>query len=512
MEDAHAVYDDLWAAGGPTLFPASAVERPACAFYGIYDGHGGKRAATFAASHLHLSVREKLQLLSSEEFENSAAVKHCLRDAFHETEAEWAARAKARQMCDGSTAVTALVVGDRLFVSNLGDSRLIICGEGGSVRFATRDHKPDLPSEEKRIRAAGGFVKKMFGVARVNGDLALSRAFGDIEYKEVRPGKGPIVSPEPDITEYHLSPDDRFMVLACDGLWDVYSNGKVGELVWAWLATGTRPRDVAPCLVRRAILERDQHDNVSAITVSFWQAWEGPAGPPKGKRRHGRGSPCPSPGLPPADAHRAAGPNPLSMEPLPETAAAKDCPSPKAHRHRHRGRAAGLAPELEVTVAAEVDPAAVAGGDSAEAHEGQDGQGCPLSPPVTVELSPRASDGEDATLLSPASRRSGHHRRRRAKAKVHTCAPPPGSAVVDGITTVPAPVESPDVGGPDPTGPKEYGCCPPPGSEVVAGITYVPALPANAVGQALAGPRLCSCSPPPGCQVVDGVTIVPVVE
>lgn len=60
---------------------------------------------------------------------------------------------------------------------------------GVSTRPHPRTSPADLPSEEKRIRAAGGFVKKMFGVARVNGDLALSRAFGDIEYKEVRPGK-----------------------------------------------------------------------------------------------------------------------------------------------------------------------------------------------------------------------------------------------------------------------------------------------------------------------------------
>ena len=53
------------------------------------------------------------------------------------------------------------------------------------VKFATKDHKPDDPEETKRIEASGGFVTlppKTY-IPRVNGQLALSRAFGDFQLK-----------------------------------------------------------------------------------------------------------------------------------------------------------------------------------------------------------------------------------------------------------------------------------------------------------------------------------------
>lgn len=73
-----------------------------------------------------------------------------------------------------------------------------------------------IAGEKARISAAGGFVD--FG--RVNGNLALSRAIGDFEFK-----KSPELSPEqqivtayPDVTVHELTNDDEFLVIACDGM------------------------------------------------------------------------------------------------------------------------------------------------------------------------------------------------------------------------------------------------------------------------------------------------------
>ena len=70
-------------------------------------------------------------------------------------------------------------------------------------------------------------------IQRVNGSLAVSRALGDFEYKNVQ-GKGPceqLVSPEPEISTEKRTDRDEFIVLACDGVWDVMSNEDIAAFV-----------------------------------------------------------------------------------------------------------------------------------------------------------------------------------------------------------------------------------------------------------------------------------------
>lgn len=122
----------------------------------------------------------------------------------------------------GSTAVCALISPSHFFLANCGDSRAVL-SRGGKAFISTLDHKPVNPQEKERIQKAGGSVM----IQRVNGSLAVSRALGDFEYKQVE-GKGPceqLVSPEPEITVQDRDPDqDEFLILACDGVWDVMNN------------------------------------------------------------------------------------------------------------------------------------------------------------------------------------------------------------------------------------------------------------------------------------------------
>ncbi|KAL1114785.1 hypothetical protein AAG570_007609 [Ranatra chinensis] len=100
----------------------------------------------------------------------------------------------------------------------------------GKPSFCTRDHKPIVPSEKERIQNAGGTVM----IQRVNGSLAVSRALGDYEYKNVE-GRGPceqLVSPEPEVfVQDRDEAHDEFLVLACDGIWDVMSNEAVCDYI-----------------------------------------------------------------------------------------------------------------------------------------------------------------------------------------------------------------------------------------------------------------------------------------
>jgi len=91
--------------------------------------------------------------------------------------------------------------------------------KNGVVVELSYDHKPDDPLELKRIQNAGGFVED----SRVNGSLALSRALGDFEYKG-NPAinkRDQVVSPFPDVKTVPITPDTQFILLACDGIWDV---------------------------------------------------------------------------------------------------------------------------------------------------------------------------------------------------------------------------------------------------------------------------------------------------
>lgn len=69
-----------------------------------------------------------------------------------------------------------------MYVANAGDSRAVMCRSGKAIALSI-DHKPTSDSERKRIEAAGGFVSEIGGICRVNGNLNLSRAIGDLRYK-----------------------------------------------------------------------------------------------------------------------------------------------------------------------------------------------------------------------------------------------------------------------------------------------------------------------------------------
>lgn len=142
----------------------------------------------------------------------------------------------------GTTAVCAFISLQYIYIANCGDSRAVIC-RNGEPFFTTEDHKPILPDERKRILKAGGSVM----IQRVNGSLAVSRALGDFDYKKVKElGQcEQLVSPEPEIFCKERDVNDEFLVLACDGVWDVMSNINVCQFVQNRLRITENLEDVA---------------------------------------------------------------------------------------------------------------------------------------------------------------------------------------------------------------------------------------------------------------------------
>ncbi|KAJ4947485.1 hypothetical protein JOQ06_009520 [Pogonophryne albipinna] len=129
----------------------------------------------------------------------------------------------------GTTAVVALIRGKQLIVANAGDSRCVVSERGKAVDMSY-DHKPEDELELTRIKNAGGKVT-MDG--RVNGGLNLSRAIGDHFYKRNKalPPDEQMISSMPDVKVLTLNGDHDFMVIACDGIWNVLSSQEVVDFI-----------------------------------------------------------------------------------------------------------------------------------------------------------------------------------------------------------------------------------------------------------------------------------------
>lgn len=166
----------------------------------------------------------------------------------------------------GSTAVSALISPSHFFFANCGDSRGVLSRDGVTA-FSTFDHKPVNPIEKDRIQRAGGSVM----IQRVNGSLAVSRALGDFQYKQVA-GRDPteqLVSPEPEVTVFARDHEkDEFLVLACDGIWDVMTNEDVSDFVRHQLRIHSNLETVCSSIIDTC-LHKGSTDNMSVVLVTF---------------------------------------------------------------------------------------------------------------------------------------------------------------------------------------------------------------------------------------------------
>merc|ERR1711964_894604 len=131
---------------------------------------------------------------------------------------------------DGCTALLSAITPTHVVVANCGDTRAVLCRNGDALALS-HDHKPCDDKETARIEHAGGFVN--MSTNRVNGILAVSRALGDFQFKRTaRLGQcEQLVSPEPDIVSMSRDPTDEFIVIACDGIWDVMTNEECVKFV-----------------------------------------------------------------------------------------------------------------------------------------------------------------------------------------------------------------------------------------------------------------------------------------
>ena len=160
-----------------------------------------------------------------------------------------------------------------MYCANAGDSRTIIYTTDGSVIAMSTDHKPDMETEKSRIQKAGGYVSE----GRVNDNLNLSRAIGDLEYKK-NPALKPeqqIISAFPDIVSIPIEKSHGFVLMGCDGIWETLSGKEICTFIDTRLSSNSNVKlssvveDVLDKLIAKETMEGVGCDNMSAILIQY---------------------------------------------------------------------------------------------------------------------------------------------------------------------------------------------------------------------------------------------------
>ena len=252
-----------------------------CHFFAVYDGHGGNGCSLYLKNNLHKNISEfsvkglkKAIELTENNFLTSKAVdsNYNLLDT------------------SGSCGVILLIKKNKCIIANIGDSRLVIF-KNKKVVFSTSDHKPNTYIEKHRIESSGGSVYQTTAAIPIYqngklieipwrvcpGGLSVSRTFGDIESKDERfGGKKGVVVALPDTSEFVLNDEYNFIVIGCDGIFDVLSNGEIIECIRIVLKINKNKNkkinelcgDFASMIIKSA-LAKESFDNVSCIVIVF---------------------------------------------------------------------------------------------------------------------------------------------------------------------------------------------------------------------------------------------------
>lgn len=245
MEDVHTYVENF-------------VSRLDWGYFAIFDGHAGNQASKWCGSNLHSIIEKKIL-----EDENKD-VRDVLNDSFVYADKHINSQLEGNSGCTAAVGILRWEVPDNLpselidlyqhkrmlYTANVGDTRIVLFRNGHSVRL-TYDHKASDSIEMQRVEQAGGLIMK----SRVNGMLAVTRSLGDKFFDSLVVGN-------PFTTSVEITTDDRFLILACDGLWDVIDDQEACEMI----KDMDNSDEAAKTLVRHA-LENGTTDNVTVMVI-----------------------------------------------------------------------------------------------------------------------------------------------------------------------------------------------------------------------------------------------------
>lgn len=247
--------------------------------FAVFDGHGGAEVAKFCSDNF---AKELLENKNYKEKNYGEA----LKDTFLKMDEilmgengmdllrQYKQDTEMTTCFAGCTANVVLIVDKTAYIANAGDSRCISYTNDNNVLALSSDHKPDNEEEKKRIVKAGGYVSD----GRVNDNLNLSRAIGDLEYKkstELKPEEQ-IISAYPDIVEQTIN-NQSFFIIGCDGIWETKTAEEICETTADRLKTNPVGKisvvvgELLDMLIAKETTEGMGCDNMSCIIVQFKQ-------------------------------------------------------------------------------------------------------------------------------------------------------------------------------------------------------------------------------------------------
>ena len=276
---------------------------PKISYFAIFDGHGGEGCSTFLKDNYLKYLTENANFPFD--------IKTSMIEAFQKAEEEFIKqKCKSAEEFDnsGSCALVCILLDNKVYISNIGDSRAIMSMSGGTkIKQLSIDHKPNNPKEFERaikngskiyidnddpdrdisklvfIKDKSEFEKYKNEVEEVifreyPSDLAVMRTIGDVKVKNKEYGgkPGTIIS-IPEIFIYDISNTDDFIVMGCDGIFDDLSNQDVVEAAWYIYKNRSKTKNYdiheltqeACDMIIKYGLEKETSDNLSCIIIGF---------------------------------------------------------------------------------------------------------------------------------------------------------------------------------------------------------------------------------------------------
>ncbi len=230
-------------------------------FIGVFDGHGGKLVSKFLKMNLPKYILKKNNINIYDQ--KSSLTSNFFGKLFDKMQNELIKYHPTAVKRCGSTALCGVMYKNSkntnyIWIANVGDSRAVLCNHMNKTIQLSKDHKPHHMPERKRIEMMGGKIE-FDGVDWRVGDLSLSRAMGDLD-------NTPYVTHKPELFRYRLNKKDKFIIFACDGLWDVVSNSDAANFVNILLSkkyTGNIAKKLAEFAITKG-----SYDNVT-VSILF---------------------------------------------------------------------------------------------------------------------------------------------------------------------------------------------------------------------------------------------------
>ena len=252
-------------------------------FIGVCDGHGlvGHDVSKYLINNLPKNLNKELKK-TNKYISHRETLYSTMKQVFINTNKDLCKNPNIDTQFSGSTCVTIILTKNKIISGNAGDSRAVmgryINGEWKSIDLS-HDQKPNNPGEKERIIAHGGRIEAYkdenggdFGPPRVwlkyedVPGLAMSRSFGD----EVAASVGTIS--EPEIEEFEITNDDKFIILASDGIWEFISSQECVNFIKDFYIK----KDLKGCLKfllnessKRWIKEEEVIDDITAVLIFF---------------------------------------------------------------------------------------------------------------------------------------------------------------------------------------------------------------------------------------------------